>query len=118
VEPLQEGSEMSHTPGPWTYYPEVLAVSDDHANDIANPCFLRSDQESHGNGYLIAAAPDLLKTCMEARKACAAAFRVIARYSNGNDMIHSLEDEMNKAGISNGFGVRLQSAIAKATGES
>lgn len=50
---------------------------------------------------------DLLESAKEAREACAAMMRVLARHGLAEEAM----DECAKAGVRDGFGVRLQNAI-------
>ena len=56
---------------------------------------------------------ELLAALKEMREACAAAFRVI---QHGN-LSGAFIKEAEAAGVTNGFGVRAQDAIAKAEGQ-
>ena len=134
---LSDGDETSdeqHTPGPWTaresdvldgksrYQTDgaimVYADGDCDLHPIADcsvnhTCRLAS--EAQANARLIAAAPDLLASLKEMRDVAAALFRVIdGAVECKADIIDDLHEEFEKAGIPNGFGVRANTAIAKA----
>lgn len=55
---------------------------------------------------------NLIAAAKECREACAACFRVIAEM--GEPAITAMEIEFLKAGVTKGFGVRIQDAIARA----
>jgi len=56
-------SETKHTPGPWTFDGEEL-VSDAEDWDVAYLArFMNPGYSSEANGYLLAAAPELLEAC-------------------------------------------------------
>ena len=57
---------------------------------------------------------ELLAACKELRDACAACFRVIARHDM--DLFKEFDSEWRLSGITHGFGVRADRAIAKAEG--
>ena len=54
-----------------------------------------------------------LQLLMEAREACAALFRVIAATKKDPTIIDRLDAELKKAGVEDGFGVRIQTFVAK-----
>jgi hypothetical protein len=75
-------------------------------NEIRNPdnaAFIVRACNSHD---------DLLAALKDMREACAAAMRVIA----ANDLDDQFIEAVHQAGLTNGFGVRAQAAIAKAEG--
>lgn len=66
------------------------------------------------NRNLIEAAPALLESCKELREAAAAMMRVLSRHPQLAD---DLQAELSAtSGVSDGFGVRAQHAIARAEG--
>jgi hypothetical protein len=116
-----------HTPGPWTFDSFSFGAPDAPISHkkIVGP--LNADGSKHliaevhmnhpaheADGRLLAAAPDLLLSCMELREACAACFRVIAHRS---ETVDEMEAELKRVGLKPAFGVRGQEAITKATGE-
>ena len=58
------------------------------------------------------AVGELVEAAKQSREAAAAAFRIAERLDHWDE----LESEMKNAGVMNGFGHRLQSAIAKVEG--
>lgn len=110
----------AHTPGPWTYLPSTGQVV---AGDGGRKAVVYETWLNEADGFLIASAPDLLAALKECREAVAAAMRVIADIDAGkligmepDTKYQRLIDECAMAGVSNGFGVRADTAIAKAEG--
>lgn len=135
-----------HTPGPWTAYRMVheatnepmspeqvgeyvrnsvvksagesgsldfLFVSVEKPDGPADVCHVGNGPTSPANACLIAAAPDLLASCKELREAMAGAMRVIAEHGA---LVEAFEAEMRRIGAKDGFGVRVEEAVAKAEG--
>jgi len=112
-----ETKAVQHTPGPWRVCEDGLVVitSNSGPDYFPSPLCPSDDiAELRANARLIAAAPELLLSCMELREACAACFRVISRRSETAD---EMEAEFKRIGLIEAFGVRAQDAITKATGK-
>lgn len=80
---------LNHTPGPWSYdfHHEIV-----YAGDGQNDCDIIGEIRSPGNGYLCAAAPQLLMACRQA---------LVAAQNTGADLLAKV----------------LADAIIEATGE-
>lgn len=102
---------MTHTSGPWTCDSADWNPSD--GTEVRY--YVRHDPPdiSKANSDLIAAAPDLLNALKQMREACAAAMRVIVAVDGATERF---ADELERAGIPDGFGKRAGDAIAKAEG--
>lgn len=98
---------IKHTPGPWTYCPEIGHAGEIRAGStrIANVCApsMGPRQEDRGNGALLASAPELLEALEQSL-----AWTV--------DLITSGDagfwDEDKDPNV-----IRMRAAIAKAKGE-
>ena len=124
-------SSSGATPGPWYVQRKyegscTIAVMRDFASRMGPAVAVHGPENwihrgdagpemIDANARLIAAAPDLLDACKEFREACAAAVRVLATMCSdaAND---AWQQELDRLGISDGFGVRGEAAIAKAEG--
>lgn len=108
---------MTHK-GPWLIVGELedayIAIQDADGNLVCEltPYVDEWTPEELANIQLIAAAPELLESLMEMREACAACFRVIATQEG---LVDAAEREFTSARLREGFGVRAQDAIAKAS---
>jgi hypothetical protein len=66
--------QAQHSPAPWTYDSDVISDANGHdvcvlytPDTCGDPTVDRPAwQEAHANGWLIAAAPDLLRACRAA----------------------------------------------------
>jgi hypothetical protein len=104
VVPADAASHAEPTPGPWhidriAAGPSLYVIASD-GEDVAR--VRGGGKDSRPNAHLIAAAPDLLTACKEAREVSAHMMRFIADNVPTDAMLR--------------FGVRLQDAIAKAEG--
>jgi D-serine deaminase-like pyridoxal phosphate-dependent protein len=106
---------MPYTPGPWIVRGTggaLLCVVNNEGAYIVDrfllPHFM-PDSERLANARLISAAPDLLASLMETRDAAAALMRAIAASGHATEVLDELEPGYD------GFGVRAQAAIARAT---
>lgn len=63
---------MNHTPGPWVVFPfhdgSSISIESLKFGDIAEVVLCRDVAVVTANAHLIAAAPDLLEACIEARR--------------------------------------------------
>ncbi len=123
-------SEKKHTPGPWTLEPYGDGSTDEwEIAPIDSAGFADWSREvaivvsNAHDAHLIAAAPDLLITLKDCREAIAAAMRVIHGIDLANRLglaadnyEQRLVDEIKAVGVTDGFGVRAEAAIAKAEG--
>lgn len=116
-----------HTPGPWKVELDELGcpIVRSPAYQVASVMwcgFTMGDWHKGGpsaeakrleitsNARLIAVAPDLLAALRDARESSAALLRAIARAGVVNEVDAALDRKID------GFGVRMQDAIAKAEG--
>ena len=115
---------QAFTPGPWSVSTEFGAFGDVVDADGGYLAMAQQRAEDHGvenqptrqaNAHLIAAAPELLISCKEAREASAHMMRFIAA-NVPTDVMLRFAESMENAGFA-GFGVRVQDAIAKAEGK-
>jgi hypothetical protein len=116
VVPADAASHAEPTPGPWhidriAAGPSLYVIASD-GEDVAR--VRGGGKDSRPNAHLIAAAPDLLTACKEAREVSAHMMRFIADNVPTDAMLRFAESMENAAFA--GFGVRLQDAIAKAEG--
>lgn len=124
--PSQTIAEQS-TPGPWTYDRSPRFGPTDGCvittvSSGSRAAFI-GEVYRHADGLLIASAPELLACLKEMRDACTAAMRVVADLDQMHLLGLSAEtrgqrfvDELKVVGVTNGFGVRADHAIAKAEG--
>lgn len=122
-----------HTPGPWVVREEKqqqMQIGDYHyehdvffvdvdgwtAMAVVATSGGHVDDESRANASLIAAAPGLLAALREMQSACACAMRVIAKHDPDDSMTLEFIEELKRANVANGVGVRADAAIAKAEG--
>lgn len=89
-----------HTPGPWDYDPEHQNVCAT-GKQVANlwECYPLEPEEIDANGYLIAAAPDLLAACE-------------AFLGGVGDSLETTDIEQQARAL-----VAMQAAVAKARGQ-
>ncbi len=122
-------SETKHTIGPWTIrYGDVsdadegFGIASTIESGIVAECWpcatdLKKRQTMRADARLIAAAPDLLTALKETLNAAGACFRVI--YGSSDPMIvDTLEIELGRCGIDDGWGKRARDLIDKAEGRS
>jgi hypothetical protein len=117
-------TQTKTTPGPWTAcvtqlhgVPRERQYVTVHNGIMSIAKMIGSEGNTDlamPDALLIAAAPELLKSCKELRDALAGAMRVIVNHDC--DVASAFEREMNRLGIKPGVGVRADEAIAKAEG--
>ena len=110
------GEKHMPTPGPWRHMGVyVFGGSGDQTVILGRAAYADvSFREAEANARLIAAAPDLYEALKEMRNACAAAMRVIATDALA---VTEWEAELRRIGVTDGFGVRANAALAKAEGQ-
>ena len=62
----KDATPPAHSPAPWLYHPAVLDVTDAEGFSIVEMYDQGPREVTRANGYIIAAAPDLLEACYAA----------------------------------------------------
>jgi hypothetical protein len=123
------GMSAEHSPGPWE-----ASIDPPNRNGVGS-IFIRPAgtgyliahltsakgwgqtdpaQRAEANARLIAAAPDLLASLQELHAFAAACMRVVVKPEHAA-CAAALDAEVAAAGIAEGFGIRAQEALEKAT---